>query len=87
MTGGSRILVRAATVGLVAFAALAAPALVAAHGLGATYESRLPLAVYLAGAGITVALSFAFVLLRDLRAEPPPSDADATLPPAVVRYA
>jgi hypothetical protein len=57
----------AAAVPLVAFAA---PAIVAGHGLDATYQSRLPLAVYLAGAAGTVALSFAFVLLRDLRAAP-----------------
>lgn len=57
------------------FVALAAPAVVAAHTLNTTYESQLPLAVYLAGAASAVALSFAFVLLRDLRANPPPDDA------------
>jgi hypothetical protein len=55
-------------------AALAAvfglPAVASAHGLSAAYQSPLPLAVYLAGAGITVALSFAFVLGRDMRARP-----------------
>ena len=49
--------------------ALAAPGAVAAHALNATYTSRLPLAVYLAGAAATVALSFIFVLVRDVRAE------------------
>lgn len=76
---------RAATVVAAATAVLAAPGVVAAHTLSTTYESRLPLAVYLFGAGLTVALSFAFVLLRDLRAEPPPSGAPAKLPPAWLR--
>ncbi|MFL5681371.1 MAG: hypothetical protein ACJ77B_12305, partial [Chloroflexota bacterium] len=65
---------RAATVGVVALAALGAPAVALGHQLNATYESRLPLVVYLAGAGLAVALSFAFVLLRDLRADPPPPE-------------
>jgi hypothetical protein len=46
-----------------------APAL--AHTLNQKYESQLPLAVYLIGAGLAVALSFGFVLLRDLRFDPP----------------
>jgi hypothetical protein len=71
-----------AVVGLVAFGL---PAAALGHALGGQYESRLPLSVYLAGAGITVALSFAFVLLRDLRADPPPTDVPGTLPPAPVR--
>ena len=50
---------------------LTVPAGVAAHTLNATYESRLPLAVYLVGAATTVALSFAFVITRDVRAAPP----------------
>lgn len=74
--------VAAATVGLL----LAGPSVVLAHSLGGTYQSQLPLLVYLVGAGVTVALSFAFVLLRDLRAEPPPPAAEATLPPAALRY-
>jgi len=49
------------------------PAVAAAHGLSPTYQSPLPLAVYLVGAAATVALSFLFVLARDVRApEPPP---------------
>jgi hypothetical protein len=55
-------------VGLVA--GMAAP--VAAHSLQGLYESPLPLVVYLAGAGIAVALSFVFVLLRDSPASVPP---------------
>lgn len=51
--------------------ALGAPALVTAHALSKSFESRLPLAVYLVGAAGAVALSFVFVLVRDLRAEPP----------------
>ena len=50
------------------------PAGVAAHALSRSFESRLPLAVYLAGAAAAVALSFAFVLLRD---RPAPSPAAA----------
>jgi hypothetical protein len=48
---------------------VALPAVAAAHGLAAVYESPLPLAVYLVGAAATVALSFVFVLARDLRAD------------------
>ena len=62
------------------------PATVAAHTLNATYESRLPLAVYLAGAAATVALSFVFVIVRDVRAAPSPVDGPSTLPPAAIRY-
>jgi len=76
-----RLLRRSALVAVVPLLALTAPAIVAAHGLDATYQSRLPLAVYLAGAAGTVALSFAFVLLRDLRAAPPVVGR-ALLPPA-----
>ena len=66
---------------------LAIPAVVAAHQLNPTYESRLPLAVYLAGAGATVALSFIFVLVRDVRAERPLTRSDGRLPPAPLRFA
>ena len=51
-------------------ATLAAPAVASAHGLSATYQSPLPLAVYLVGAATTVGLSFLFVLARDMRAAP-----------------
>ena len=44
------------------------PAIAAAHGLSPVYQSPLPLSVYLVGAAITVALSFLFVLARDVRA-------------------
>ncbi len=50
---------------------LAAPSAVLAHPLSNTYQSRLPLVVYLAGAALAVGLSFAFVLISDVRAEPP----------------
>lgn len=63
----------------------AIPAGVAAHGLNPTYTSRLPLAVYLAGAAATVALSFIFVLVRDVRAERPDTTAPGHLPPAPLR--
>jgi hypothetical protein len=74
-----------AAVGVAVGSALIAPASVAAHTLNAVYESRLPLAVYLAGAAITVALSFAFVITRDVRAAPARTDAPGSLPPAIVR--
>ena len=63
------------------------PATVAAHTLNATYASRLPLAVYLVGAAATVALSFIFVIVRDVRAQPPDLTAEGTLPPAWLRIA
>lgn len=56
--------------GLVVPLALAAP--VAAHSLQGLYASPLPLVVYLAGAGLAVALSFVFVLLRDRPVAVPP---------------
>jgi hypothetical protein len=61
------------------------PAAVAAHSLNPTYTSRLPLAVYVVGAAITVALSFAFVIVRDVRAAPPDLTSPGTLPPAWLR--
>jgi hypothetical protein len=64
---------------------LAAPAVVAAHTLNPTYTSRLPLAVYLAGAATTVALSFIFVLVRDVRADRPAATSEGRLPPAPLR--
>ncbi|MFP5343327.1 MAG: hypothetical protein ACLGIJ_10455 [Candidatus Limnocylindria bacterium] len=64
-----RHLTRAVGLASLGAVACAAPAPVLAHALGTTYASRLPLAVYLAGAAATVALSFLFVLVRDVRAE------------------
>jgi hypothetical protein len=61
---------RAGAVGLALLATLGAPAVASAHGLSATYQSPLPLTVYLVGAALTVALSFLFVLARDVRAAP-----------------
>ena len=75
-----------AAIGLATGLAAALPAAVAAHQLSPTYQSRLPLAVYVVGAATTVALSFAFVIVRDVRAAPPELDAPGTLPPAWVRY-
>jgi len=46
--------------------ALMAPAQTFAHSLIGRYQAPLPLAIYLVGAGLAVALSFAFVLLRDV---------------------
>ena len=69
-----------------AAAALVAPAAVAAHSLNVTYQSRLPLAVYVAGAALTVALSFAFVMLADVRAQPVAATGPGRVPPAWLRY-
>jgi len=70
--GGARRhpLVRLLAALLVPVLLLALPGTVAAHGLSPVYQSPLPLAVYLVGAAVTVALSFAFVLARDMRAGP-----------------
>ena len=65
---------------------LGAPSIVAAHGLSPTYQSPLPLSVYLVGAAVTVALSFLFVLARDVRA-PEVVDGRLLHVPAVVRLA
>jgi hypothetical protein len=73
-------------VGLAIGLAAVLPATVAAHTLSATYTSRLPLAVYLAGAATTVALSFIFVIVRDVRATQPVLDDTGSLPPAWLRY-
>jgi hypothetical protein len=74
-----------AAVGVAVGLGLVLPASAFAHSLGTRYESRLPLAVYLIGAALTVALSFAFVITRDVRAALPWTNAPASLPPAVVR--
>ena len=74
-----------AAVGVAVGLGLAVPASVAAHALNGTYESRLPLAVYLVGAATTVALSFVFVITRDVRAALPPVHASGSLPPALIR--
>ena len=63
---------------------LAGPATAVAHSLSATYQSRLPLIVYLAGAALAVGLSFAFLLIADVRAEPPRTPAGRQ-PPAAIR--
>lgn len=68
-----------------AAASVIAPESVLGHQLSGAYASRLPLAVYLAGAGMTVALSFVFVLARDVRATVPVPSTDVHLPPRVVR--
>ena len=65
---------RLAGVVVAVLAGLAAPRTAGAHQILAIYESRLPLAVYLAGAAAAVGLSFAFVLLRDIRATPAVDD-------------
>jgi hypothetical protein len=62
------------------------PATVAAHTLNATYVSRLPLAVYLVGAASAVALSFVFVIVRDVRAAAPAGVGPGSLPRAWIRH-
>ena len=69
---------------LVAGIVVAGPVAVLAHSLSNTYQSRLPLVVYLAGAAIAVGLSFAFLLIADVRAEPPLITA-GRVPPAPLR--
>jgi hypothetical protein len=76
---------RASALAVGSVVSLALPAVVAAHGLNPTYTSRLPLAVYLAGAAATVALSFIFVLVRDVRAARPDTSAPGHVPPAPLR--
>lgn len=84
MSGG-RVGRLAAGLAIVGAIALTAPAVALAHALNPTYTSRLPLAVYLAGAAATVALSFIFVLVRDVRAERPDATEAGRLPPAPLR--
>jgi len=77
---------RAAAVGIgVGGLLLAGPATALAHSLSNTYQSRLPLIVYLAGAAIAVGLSFAFLLIADVRAEPPVATR-GSVPPGPLRY-
>jgi hypothetical protein len=78
----SRLALSAATA---AITALVAPGAVLAHALNPTYTSRLPLAVYVAGAAATVALSFIFVLVRDVRADRPDLSDPGHFPPRVIR--
>ena len=58
---------------------LAMPSTVLAHQLTERYAAPLPLIVYVAGAGLAVAMSFVFVMLRDVtpttegRPEPAPA--------------
>ena len=74
-----------AIAGAFALGTLAFPASVAAHALSKAFESRLPLAVYLTGAAGAVALSFVFVLVRDLRAATPRDDSPPRTVPAFLR--
>ncbi len=64
---------------------LAFPAGVAAHALARAFESRLPLAVYLAGAAGAVALSFVFVLARDQGTSSPAAETPARTVPVALR--
>lgn len=68
----------ASVAALVGLLVVPSPAL--AHGLVGRLESPLPLAVYLTGAALAVALSFAFVILRDVRAPADAAERTATVP-------
>ena len=74
---------RLAGAGLATAAVAGTPATAAAHGLSPVYQSPLPLAVYLVGAAATVALSFLFVLARDMRAAPATDTRIVTVPAPV----
>ena len=76
---------RLATFAAVAVLLFIGPSGALAHSLDTTYQSRLPLVVYLIGAAMAVALSFAFLLLADVRADPPPAPGPGKLPPAWLR--
>jgi hypothetical protein len=78
---------RVATFAAVAALIFIGPSGALAHSLDTTYQSRLPLVVYLIGAAMAVALSFAFLLLADVRADPPPAPGPGRLPPAWLRTA
>jgi hypothetical protein len=78
------VIARAVTAGVAL--AILLPGIALGHTLNAAYTSRLPLAVYLAGAAMTVALSFAFVILRDVRVELPEVQDPGGFPPAWLRY-
>lgn len=67
--------------GLVALAALAAPATAVAHQLTGRFASPIPLGAYLVGAGLAVGASFAIVFFRGGAAVP----AVATTPARIVR--
>jgi hypothetical protein len=85
MTPGWRGRLAACVAGALGLAAVL-PAAAAAHALNPTYESRLPLAVYLVGAASAVALSFIFVIVRDVRATAPDLTGAGHLPPAWLRW-
>ncbi len=80
--GGAARIIATVGVGLVAFAA---PSIALGHALARSFESRLPLAVYLAGAAGAVALSFIFVLARDVRIERPAEPRRAQRVPGALR--
>jgi len=63
-----RFAVRTAVCLATAGALFAAPSPALGHGMVGRFESPLPLGLYLAGAVMAVALSFAFVILRDIQA-------------------
>jgi hypothetical protein len=63
-----RLRIAVAALPALVLASLAVPSSALAHQLVGRVESPIPLAAYLAAAALAVALSFAFVILRDVRA-------------------
>ena len=82
---GAGVAARVAALAAAAVVMLGGPVVALAHSMGTVYQSPLPLVIYLAGAASTVALSFIFILSRDVRAGPPDPGRPARVP-AVVRY-
>jgi hypothetical protein len=83
MTGRRSIGTRAAAAAVATGALyLSLPATAAAHQLTERYQAPLPLAAYVVGAAIAVAMSFAFVALRTPRGGPEDTGAErgATMP-------
>lgn len=63
--------------------ALLAPSVALAHTLNDRYQAPLPLIIYVAGAALAVAMSFAFVILRN---SPPPTERAEAQPRTVPRW-
>ncbi len=78
---GSLLRALAASLALLALA----PGAASAHTLGEQYQAPLPLVAYVAGAALAVALSFAFVMLRNPQAPDPPAESAARPVPAWLR--
>lgn len=71
-----------AAIGSAIALALLAPSVALGHTINDRYQAPLPLIIYVAGAALAVAMSFAFVILRN---SPPPSDRVEAAPWTVPR--